>query len=329
MPQRLFDDDESPPGEERLALSGVPPLSADEGTCALVVCLRAALTAVGEQASYGRLMGLLGPAFMLRMEAGFSAELAVTDRWRHVGEALAALGWPQSRLTRPTSEEALRIVQAELATGRPVLMKGWGDQPLDWAIIVGRQGRDLLGRWPGSGRGLRRAGPDAELALMLGEPGQAADEEWAVAAALVRAVPLLGESVRAYATWQELMDSEAPYGPPLQQRDRLAAEQWLVQCLVDARWAAEEFLREGAGLFGEIVEETLLEDADLLGALAGDLEQLLVPLDAPVVAQLVDDPEWRGARRQMVARAADTEERLRSSLQRLLDECDVQHYSQT
>jgi hypothetical protein len=328
MPQRLFDDDESPPGEVRLALSGAPPLSADEGTCALVVCLRAALAAAGQQASYGRLMGLLGPAFMFRMETGFSAELAVADRWRHVGDALAGLGRPQSRLTRLTAEEAPSAVQAELAAGRPVLMKGWGDQPLDWAIIVGYQGRDLLGRWPGSGRSLRRAAPGAALALTLGGPGPAADGAWAVAAALARALPLLGESARAYAAWQELMDAEAPYGPSLRQRDRLAAEQWLVQCLVDARWAAEEFLRESAGLFGETVEETLLAGADLLGALAGDLEQLLVPLDAPAVAQLADDPEWRSARRQIIASAADTEERLGSSLQRLLDEGDVQSYSQ-
>ena len=141
-------------------------------------------------------------------------------------------------------------------------------------------------------------------------------------------MPLLAESARAYATWQGLMDAEAPYGAPLHQRDRLAAEQWLVQCLVDARWAAQEFLRESAALFGEIVEETLLAGADLLGALAGDLEQLLVPLDAPAAEQLAEDPEWRSARRQIVAAAADTEERLWSSLQRLLDEGDVQSYSQ-
>ncbi len=319
MPTRLFDDDETPPAGSRTILPTVPPLSLDQGLCALVVCLQAALAAAGQTLSYARLMGLLGPAFMFRMAPGFPATAAVVDRQRYLTSVLCDLGWQPRLIARPDEATLAEVVAAELGQGRPLLVQGWPPQPLDWALIFGLEGQELLGRWPGSGRGPQRGACAADLVLALGASNEPVETATCTAAALARAVTLLDESQKAFRVWADLLAAAMPYGPPLGRRDRVLAEQWLVQCLADARWAGQEFLQQSAELFPEAIAEGLGSAADCCAALAEQVEMLLVPSDAAGTGPWLEEADWLGHRRDIIVEVAAREAALADLLRRALD----------
>lgn len=325
MARRLFDEDEAVHGQGRVVLPTVPPLSLDQGHCALAACARAAVAATGQSHSYAWLMGLAGPAFMFGMAPRFAATAAVEGRWRHLSAVLRDLGWQPELVEKPSAEAIAALASRELEAGRPLLVKGWPPQPLDWAVVFGVEGTELLGRWPGSGRGPQRGECAADLVLALGPPGEPADVVVSVATSLRRALALLDESQRAYEAWLDLLAADMPYGPPLGQRDQVLAEQWLVQCLADARWAGQEFLRQAAELLPEVMAEGVDAAADLCAALAEDVEQLLVSPDAAGAGPWVDDPEWLARRRDTIAGLAEREADLADLLRRSLDEGTVQY----
>lgn len=324
MPRRLFDDDEPPPGQERLLLPDTPSLVAEQGRCALGVCLAAALRLVGHEVTYERLLGLLGAAFTLRVEAGFGAELTVVDRWRSAVPVLRALGFAAELHCGPEPEETLALAQAELQAGRPLLAMGWGAYPLDWTLLVGRQGHQLLGRWPGSGTAPRAAPWITGLLVVLGGTTAPADERRMVHAALEQAQTHLQASSEHYERWEAILVREAPYGTPLQRRDQMAGEQWLVQCLVEARAAGAEFLRSSGALFAEEAEELLTEAGDGLEVVADELEALLTTPDTPGHPQLADDEEWLEARRDALRRAARREAEVAVGLAQALRVADAE-----
>lgn len=325
MPRRLFDDDEAAPGANRTTLATVPPLSLDQGLCALVVCLQAALAAAGQPLSYARLMGLLGPAFMFRMAPGFPATAAVVDRQRYLTSVLCDLGWQPRLMVRPDEVTLADVVAAELGQGRPLVVQGWPPHPLDWALIFGLEGQELLGRWPGSGRGLQRGACAADLVLALGAPDEPVETATCTAAALARAVTLLDESQEAFRVWADLLAATMPYGPPLGRRDRVLAEQWLVQCLADARWAGQEFLQQSAELFPEAIAEGLDSAADCCAALSEQVEMLLVSPDAAGTGPWLEDPEWLGHRREIIAEVAAREAALADFLRQALDDAGTEY----
>lgn len=319
MPRRLFDDDEPAPDELRLEGAERLELRAEAGLCGLAAGLRAALRYTGQELSYGLLMGLLGAAFQLHVEADFRAELTVLGRWRRAESVLRDLGHEAQLLEAPEPEALRELVSAELAARRPVLVLGWPAHPSDWALIAGQRGEQLLGLWRDSGVWLHPGPALAEWALILGPPREAASRRDAVEEALWPAVEMLRESETAWARWHDLLAEAEPYGPELGRPERMAGEQWLVACLGDARQAAADFLRETAGLFAESIEELLGEAAGTAERVAEVVEQLTYPVAAPQAAHWVTDPDWLARRRRTIADAAELDEALQEPLE-LADE---------
>lgn len=325
MPKRLFDEDEITPGGGGIRLPEVPPLSLDQGLCALVVCLRAALAAVGQTCSYAQLMGLLGPAFMFRMAPGFPASAAVAERQRYLTSVLAHLGWQPRLVEKPAELTLADLVAAELQAGRPLLVRGWPPQPLDWALIFGLEAGELVGRWPGSGRGPQQGACAADLVLVLGPAAAPADSVTCTANALRRAVALLREGQEAFRVWDDLLAAATPYGPPWARRDRVLAEQWLVQCLADARWAGQEFLRQAAELLPETMAAGLVQAAECCAVLAERVEMLLVSPDAAGTGAWGEDPDWVARRREVIGEVAAREAALADLLRSTLDDAGTEY----
>lgn len=310
--------------QPELLLTSVRPPSRSQGNCGLVACLQRALEAAGQGVSYAWLMGLGGQAFMLQIDAGLGAELAVQGRADYAALALQDHGYRARRLSGLSPAAWREALIAELQAGRPVPVLGWGSFPDDWALLVGRQGEQWLG-WPQGGDPVPERAPGEPLeAMVLGprQPPPPATET--LREALWRATGLLLLSQGGYARWQELLAGEQPFGRPPGVRERLAAEQWLVECLVDARHAGYEFLQVAAEMLPEAAGEGLQEAAERLAAVAELAERLL---SAPLAGGGLDperDPGWLADHAEGLKRVAQAEWQVLKQLQEVLAEAGIE-----
>jgi hypothetical protein len=314
----------TPREQPEILLTQVRPPSRSQGNCGLVACLQRALEAGGQNVSYAWLMGLGGQAFMLQVDAGLGAELAVLGRADHAVPALQALGHRAQRLGGGSPEVWREALIAELQAGRPVPVLGWGSFPHDWALLVGRQGEQWLG-WPQGGSAAPESAPgEPAEAVLLGPPQPATPTEEALREVLWRASGLLLLSQGAYGQWRELLAAEQPFGRPPGVRERLAAEQWLVDCLVDARHAGYEFLQVAAEMLPEAAADRLLEAAEGLAAVAEMTEQLL---SAPLDGGGLDperDPGWLADHAEGLSAVARAEWQVLKQLQEVLAEAGIE-----
>lgn len=149
----------------------------------------------------------------------------------------------------------------------------------------------------------------------LPAPGPAAG---APTAALRRALSALQAARPRYDLWRALLEAAEPYGPALGRMERFVREQWLSNCLVEARDAAAGFLAAAVDRYPEEVAEALESAAEHAAQLATLAEDLLVPPDAIHRAHLPEDLDWRQRRRDLLATLAAAEDQLRVLLRRAL-----------
>jgi len=282
------------------------------------VCLQVALRAVGQETAYAQLMAQTGAAFSLRVAAGFGAELAHEGREASVAPALAELGRDAHLMTEPEPGPAFDVCRAQVMVGRPVVVRGWGSNPAEWAVIVGAQGADLLGYCFGAVARRERHPATLSAALVLGDKAVPLLAAQADGAALSRALALLTENVAQYAAWLDLLETPEPYGPPLRRAQTFLGEQWLSACLADAREAAADYLQSLAELAPEALAEVLFPATDCAGRLAEETERLLVPPDAIHRSHLPEDLDWRQRRRETVSTLRTLEASLADHLRRAL-----------
>lgn len=314
MRRRLFEGPDQGLGEELHLIEDLSAPGHDGGACSLAVCLQIALQAAGQPTTYARLMGQSGAAFMLRVGDSFLAELPVEGRDAHVVQAFTELG-QQVRLTpAPDPQAAFELCRGEVMAGRPVLARGWGSNPGEWALIAGVQGSGLLGLcFGGGGRRERHAAVVASLLTL-----RQAAAPVSVPDALRPAVALLAANGAQYKAWLALLDGAEPYGPPLLRVQGFLSEQWLSAYLADARDAAARYLTSLAEVASEDLAEALEPAADCAGRLAEQAERLLVPPDAIHRAHLPEDLDWRQRRRESLLAMRTLEDQLQDHLRRAL-----------
>lgn len=311
MRRRLFDGPDQGLGEALHLIEGVQGHNRDRGCCSLMVALEVALTVMGQPRSYPRLMGQSGAGFMLKVGPEFDTGSAQQGREAHVVEALAELGITARLLVAPEPGTVLQESREHAQANRPLLALGWGSNPLEWAVVAGFQGEDLLGHpFGGTGRP-QRQGPVVSKLLILDGTTEPLSDHAAIGEALTRAVALLQANQSQYATWLSLLEADEPYGSPLTRLELFSREQWLSACLVDARDAAARFLAERAE---EADDELLAQAANTAARLAEQAEKLLVPPDAVQRAHLPEDLDWRQQRLAILKTMRDSERDLQDQL---------------
>ena len=315
MRRRLFDGPDQGLGEEALLLPDAAAPTRDRGCLSLMVALQVALEAMGQRCSYPQLMSQSGAGFMLKMAEGFDPSLAREGREAHVVEALRELGREARLLDEPSPPQALEECREGLRAGRPLLALGWGSNSSEWSVVVGFEGKDVLGHPCGGTGRPERHPPSFSRLLILGTPTEPLSAQGTLHAAIARAVPILEANQSQYATWLELLRAEEPYGPPLTRLELFSREQWLSECLLDARDAVARFLAERAE---ETEDEALRGAAAISARLADQAETLLVAPDLVQRAHLPEDDDWRQQRRELIAALRDTERELHDLLRRML-----------
>lgn len=325
MRRRLFDGLDDGLGEELIVLEDLPGADERPAYCGLCRALQVALGLLGRPVPFHRLMASTGAAFMMPIGEGLMASwkdpslqpyLTVnwdaTDLQRNTAYALDELGLEAQSVGQPDELEARGLCRLELQAKRPVLAEGWVG---DWAVVVGIKGRELLGHVPGSKRQLEQHAPAVHSLLLLKpvrEPagGLAADLD-----VLDEAWQILYAGLEQWTRWQQSLEDEEPYGTGAGVLERFYHEQHLVGCLVEARDAAAQFLREVADQLDYEAAEAVAHAADLADRQVELLEQLLAPPEVSQAAHLAHDAAWLDRRREMLGQAARQDEELADAIE--------------
>lgn len=329
MRKRLFDGLDDGLGDELIVLEGLPAADERPAYCSLCRALEAALGLLGRPEPGHRLMALTGAAFMMPIGEGLNASWAdpslqpyLTVNWdatllqRNLAYALDGLGLKADSAGQPDEAETLGLCRLELQAGRPVLAEGWGT---DWAVIVGIKGRDLLGHVPGSRRPLEQHPPQVQSLLLLSPADEPTPRSIADREVLGEAWGLLNDGLQGWRHWQEALSEDEPYGPETGRLERFYSEQFLVGCLVEARDAAAQFLRDLAGQLDYDVAEAVAEAADQADLLVSLLEQLLAPPEVSQAMEFAQDPAWIERRRETLGEAALLDDRLEQAIEKADD----------
>jgi len=115
------------------------------------------------------------------------------------------------------------------------------------------------------------------------------------------------DPVSAYEEWAELMrrDEPLPEGPPGD--EMIMRHEWLTEVLLDARYAAADFLRTGADSLGQVRAEELVQAADLYDQVIGVLEARQPGLFEPIVTDVLRDAQVRDEWAELLQEAAELE----------------------
>ncbi len=309
-PKRLFDAPRNESGRVLIESENITPPRRSSGLCGLAVCLQSALQAASLAVSYAELMGLLNAAFLLRVDEEFSVAGTVESRWERLAAVLAELGFGEAQVREqmPGPE----IVAEELGSGRPLLALGWGEASGDWSLICG-QNADGEKWWgyefsadPVLVKGEASCRMLVQVGGMAGDANMAAARDGAIAAA-GRLRLSEKDPVSAYEKWAELMRADRPFpeGPPGD--EMIMRHEWLTDVLLDARYAAVDFLRTAADSLGELRAEELVQAADLYEQVTGVLESRQPGLFEPVVTDVLRDAQVRDEWAELLQEAAELE----------------------
>ncbi len=309
-PKRLFDTPRDEPGRLLIEPESITPPRRSSGLCGLAVCLQSALQAASLSVSYAELMGLLNAAFLLRVDEDFSVGEIVESRWERLGSVLAELGFGEARVREQMPQP--EIIAEELGAGRPLPALGWGEGGGDWSLICGQ---DADGKkWWGYeflAAPVLVAG-EASCRMLVQVGGKTGDANMSAArdAAIAAAGKLrLSEKdpVSAYDKWAELMRRGGlfPEGPAGD--EMIMRHEWLTEVLLDARYAAADFLRTVADSLGQLVAEELVQAADLYDQVIGVLESRQPGLFEPIVTDVLRDAQVRDEWAELLQEAAELE----------------------
>ncbi len=323
MPRRLFDGLDDGLDEEILLLDNLTPPGASGARCSLYWALARALQLSGENASYARLMGLGGAAFMLPLGPDLTVDWAAADVERHLPEVFETLDSWAAHEEQPWEPVLLSLCQEELRAQRAL-----AGQEADggWLAIVGLKGRELLVQRPDSRQPYERLAPQLEALISLGEPvapPAGPPSELRVLAdgleALWRAMELLRESQEHWEAWGRGLGTDEPYGPEREQLARFMNEQQLIATVIEARECAALFLEE-------LASQTDFEFAEALDAAAGAawnvttaLEQLVASPEVIQVAHGPEDDAWVERHRDALAGVSQGDDRLLVAIHDALD----------
>ncbi len=319
-PQRLFDAPRDNPDRLLIEASRVAAPHRSRGLCGLAVCLQSALEAASLSLSYAELMGLLNAAFLLRVDEQFAVAQTVESRWQRLDWVLAELGFSDGRVLEQMPQPEL--IAQELAAGRPLPALAWSAGGADWALICGQaaEGQNWWGYPFSTNPLLVEAEAGCRVLVPVGPKTGDTDITAARDAALAAAGTLrlsAGDPVRAYAQWAELMRRQEPFDDGPGGDEVIMRHEWLTEVLLDARYAAVDFLRGIADSSHEFWEEELTRAADLYDEVIGVLESRQPALFEPIAMEVLRDPQIRYEWAELLQEAAELEAEALDAIRRI------------
>ncbi len=308
--KRLFDQPRHQPQRISVSEKQIMLPARSHGACGVAVCLQSAMAAGGAEANYADLMGLLGAAFMLRVDADFELAAGVEGRWERAVETLKEFGFAGARLIDgvPSPDD----MHEEIAAGRPVAVLRWGGLQADWSLVsaVSESGDIWWGHEFCANPIEVKGPPSCRLALLLGGREGVGEVAAARRAGVRRAAHMESmddNPIDAYRKWADIMRGGDVFPSGATGDEKIMRQELLANALLDARAAGCRFLISAADDFEEAAGEEVLRAADEFGRVVDMLEARRPSLFSPETAVLLRERRTREEWAAMLERAADVE----------------------